>query len=339
MGKNHLAVGHKLGGHYEVVQVLGEDDFEILYWVKDLHMAGQNFVLKELFLLAYASRAGDNSVQVMAKSKQVFEQTKEDIISEIEVLKTHQAFDAPKVYGYFEENNTVYTIMEFINNPNLSIYLDLSTQSGTVQPLIKEEAPLKMEENKIKITNRETETGKEEKKPKSTIFLKILIVLALLLIGLYIYSTNMIEEHKETVNNKSEEIVVKNVPINHPPLEDKVKEKKDENISSSIEAKEENENKKPEGASYIEEGEIAVSEPISIPTLDVESELQIEDVSNLPDAEVYVDETLDSEDVLETPVEFEEAVRYEPNIVNSPTNQTPLSNEVKPNISLGTRIN
>jgi hypothetical protein len=68
----YLPIGHKIGGHYEIVKVLGEDEFEILYLVKDLHLRGREFVLKELYLKAYSSRDKFN-VYTMAKSKAFFE--------------------------------------------------------------------------------------------------------------------------------------------------------------------------------------------------------------------------------------------------------------------------
>ena len=104
---NYLPIGHKVGGHYEIVKVLGEDDFEILYLAKDLHLLEKPFVLKELFLKAYSSRENVN-VYTLAKSKSLFEETKQEVIAEISVLQKEASPRVAQVYGYFEENNTVY---------------------------------------------------------------------------------------------------------------------------------------------------------------------------------------------------------------------------------------
>ena len=314
---HHLAMGQKLGGHYEIVKVLGEDDFEILYLVKDLHMGDKKLVLKELFLSAYASRNEDASVQIMAKSKQAFEQTKKDVVVEIESIRSSQAQTSPEVYGYFEENNTLYTIMEFINSSDLSAYLQVNSQSETAEP----EVVLALK----KVKQEQVHEEKEEK-PKSKIFLKLLIIGAILLIGLLYYSYDMIQKDKERTKNKSVQVVVKNEPIKHPPLEDKTKEKEEENLSSIPEVKEER--VKPEGASYIEEGDIP-----AVPVVPVE------EVVEVPQTEIYIDTDVvnDLEEqtyTQEEQVVIEQPVIYEPNIIEAPQPSTG-----KPSISLGTRIN
>jgi len=231
MKNHHLPVGFKLAGHYEIVELLGEDEFEILYLVKDLHLAEKLFVIKELFLPSYASRNEENSLTIMAKSKQIFEQTKQDIIAEIEVLKTNEEQPSPKVYGYFEENNTLYTIMEFVNDSDISSYLELKSQNKMEEQVAEEE---------IILPTIETSTV-EEQKPKSTLFLKILIVCVLIFLALAFYGYQIVQEEKERIKEKSERnsvTVIKRTVIPHPPLESRdekrEEDKKEESAAKNV---------------------------------------------------------------------------------------------------------
>lgn len=332
MSKSYqLPIGHKLGGHYEVVQVLGEDDFEILYLVKDLHLGESFVVLKELFLTSYASRNEHYDVEVMAKSKQVFEQTKKDVISEIDLLKAKDTSDAPRVYGYFEAHNTIYTIMEFVNSSDLSAYLVANSQAQSVENVVEKEEP----HPKVISSSVEEKQEVKKEKPKSTIFLKILIVSLIIFLGLAYYAYDMIQKDKERAKAKPAEVVVTTEPIKHPPLEDKTKEKEDENLSTLVE-EEIDENKiQPEGASYIEEGELPVI-PTPTPLPEPVVPEVVEDISLLPDAKIYTEEETEASNDLEerTHTEVEPPVIYEPNIV-----EAPLPRREPSNISLGTRIN
>lgn len=132
----YLSSGENLGGHYEIVEVLGEDDFEILYLVKDRHLKDRLFVLKELFLNALSIRDEDNLVYTPAKSKYIFEQTKKEVILETNRLEEASQKQEIETYGYFEENNTVYIIMEFKNDSNLDNYLQVKFQKEDERELI-----------------------------------------------------------------------------------------------------------------------------------------------------------------------------------------------------------
>ena len=320
MKSNYLPIAFKLAGHYEIVEVLGEDDFEILYLVKDLHMGEKKLVLKELFLPSYSSRNDDNTLNIMAKSKQIFEQTKKDVIAEIEVLKSTQQIKTPQLYGYFEENNTLYTIMEFINDRNITSYLEFNAkQDIEEQQLIDEE--------KIEPIVEEASIV-EEKKPKSTLFLKILIVCVVLFLGLAFYGYQILEEDKQRIKEKSERnsvTLIKKSTIPHPALESR-EEKKEESLpQTSIKEI----NRSSYGAEYIEPSEI-------------EDEISSEALVDVPKEEIYQSEdeleelayTEGEPAVFEEEVVFEEKALYSPEVVSPPA-----SNESTSSSMLGTRIN
>lgn len=273
----YLSNGYLLGGHYEIVKVLGEDEFEILYLVKDRHRLESLFVIKELFLKAYARRENE-TVHVMAKSKLLFEDTKKELISEITIAQKKSQTNLIQIYGYLEENNTVYTIMEFINDSNVAHYLQNNFQNENenednrdkivLPPIenhkknsIKKDTQSATKSSKVK----ETPTKKEQKN-KSHIFLKILSVSVLIMVGLLYYSWNMIKadkerakEHKVSVittslHDRKKESIKKEESIKKDASAKEESIKKEEPFNAE-EAKHEEKKERPFNASYIEEGE------------------------------------------------------------------------------------
>ncbi len=214
MESNHyLSIGTKLGGHYEIEKVISEDDFEILYLAKDLHKRGEYVVLKELFFKAYSHRE-DREVKTLAKSKIIFEETKKEVIKEVEELLTNPSTEEVATYGSFEENNTVYTIMEFINNPNLDGYLKINKIEKTSEITNTESLNSDvMNEQIIEPTPKKRVHVEKKEKPKSSIFIKILITSLLVCIGLGYYAYNMIKEDKQKIKARPPKaIAVKEIP-------------------------------------------------------------------------------------------------------------------------------
>ncbi len=338
----YLPEGHILGGHYEIVKVLGEDEFEILYLVKDTHRLESLFVIKEFFLKSYASREENNSLKVKAKSKILFEETKKEMIEEIITAQNNTQNNQVQTYGYLEENNTIYTIMEFINNSNVEHYLE-----GAIKKEEKEEIvlpPIEEHSKKERVAKKksvevESSTSKEEKKPKSYIFLKILSVSVLIMVGLAYYSWNMIKTDKRRAKEQHVSVVAE---VERPALND-VEEKSKESIKKE-EPKSEEKKERPFNASYIEEGEQKTdTKKDDVKKVDDEKSDIEKDVFDIPNEEVYADE----EDVKVT-VNEETKVQDEPKIeVKEPVEPKvdikalgePISSvkEENPN-SLGTQV-
>jgi serine/threonine protein kinase len=120
----HLAIGYKIGGHYKIIKVLGQGGFGIVYLVEDIHRLNALFVIKELFSRDFSFRHRDGqSVYNKAEAKQIFAKIKDDIISEVNILQKIRDKNIVEAYGYFEDNNTLYSVMEFIDGVDLDKYL------------------------------------------------------------------------------------------------------------------------------------------------------------------------------------------------------------------------
>jgi len=198
MEKNkYLPAGSIISNKYEVIETLGEDEFEILYLVRDIKRKGSFFVLKELFLETFSSREGE-LVFTVPEALGVFHKRKKQIIEEIEAKKSN--LDDIKVYGYEDDNNTVYTIMEFSNNASLEKYLHFTHKDLKSLPTLDELI------NKKKSFNY-------------AFILKVLLLMGLLA-GVALYSYRFFQQ--SSVDNESYEL---KEPVNNdfPQLKDRVK--------------------------------------------------------------------------------------------------------------------
>jgi len=120
----HLAIGYKIGGHYKIIKVLGQGGFGIVYLVEDIHRLNAPFVIKELFSRDFSFRHRDGeTVYNRAEAKEIFAKIKEDIISEVNILQKIRDKNIVEAYGYFEANNTLYSVMEYIDGIDLEKYL------------------------------------------------------------------------------------------------------------------------------------------------------------------------------------------------------------------------
>ena len=138
MSNKYLANGTIIGGHYEIIDVLGEDDFEILYLVKNIHREKSFFVIKELFLEVFSERRANNSVETIPEALGVFNKRKAEIIREIDNIHRRHIKNDIKVFAYFEENNTIYSCMAYTPNVKVEAYLQFEPKEDTKLPLLEE---------------------------------------------------------------------------------------------------------------------------------------------------------------------------------------------------------
>ncbi len=110
-----LPQGSVLNGKYIVGRVLGQGGFGITYIAKD-YKTGERVAIKEYLPSEFAGRNG-NSIQAFSKDqKENFEYGKEQFLTE---AKTLAAFIGDehivRIYSFFEENNTAYFAMEYVD--------------------------------------------------------------------------------------------------------------------------------------------------------------------------------------------------------------------------------
>ena len=123
--KNFLRDGKILCKRYKIIRAIRQGGFGIVYLVKDLNHQGKELVVKELFFINHSFRNRDGFVRTK-KTKVSFNKLKKDVQREVENLKKIKNRNIVKAYDYFEENNTIYSVMEYIDGLNLDEYLEES---------------------------------------------------------------------------------------------------------------------------------------------------------------------------------------------------------------------
>ena len=191
----YLSTGTIVGGHYEILDVLGEDDFEILYLVKNIHREGSFFVIKELFLEVFSERKG-NSVETIPEALGVFNKRKAEIISEIDNMHRKHIENEIKVFAYFEENGTIYSCMAYTPNAKVEDYLQFEPKEDAKLPLLEEL----------------TQMGKEEKESSPLLLIGVVfltvtggLILAFNQYGDQIKALNVLNTKHTVVVNSTQE--------------------------------------------------------------------------------------------------------------------------------------
>ncbi len=134
----HLKEGYQLhNGKYQLLNVIGEGGFSLTYkglWNTEVHgplgkiPTQAPVCIKEYFFKDYCLRnEKTNFVETNSTNgKLIFEKYKEKIIKEARILAELHHPNVVKVLEVFKQNNTVYTIMEFISGDSLKKEVELS---------------------------------------------------------------------------------------------------------------------------------------------------------------------------------------------------------------------
>ena len=129
---NHLSPGTFLKqGQYKVEKTLGQGGFAITYKSIDLANNSKVVAIKELWP-DRAGREGSNvrwPYTIPPKERQVQIRKFKDEAQRVLDLVKFKHPSIVKVYEYFEENNTVYIVMEFIDGKTLCKILE---EEGTL---------------------------------------------------------------------------------------------------------------------------------------------------------------------------------------------------------------
>lgn len=122
---HYLIPGTILAKHFIVGTAIGSGGFGITYRCYDT-MLGVIVAVKEFYPVGLVNRApGESRVGLLSgeKEKQYKEQIKRFLAEAQSIAQFGKAKDIVNVYDYFEENNTAYIIMEYIDGLLLRDYL------------------------------------------------------------------------------------------------------------------------------------------------------------------------------------------------------------------------
>lgn len=123
---HQLQQGTILNSKYRIEKVLGEGGFGITYLATDTSL-DINVAIKEYFPAGFVTRESNfsNTVSFFSGNKKdVFISGKEKFIQEARVLgKLSHLPGIVSIRDYFQENNTAYIVMEYLNGITLKDYL------------------------------------------------------------------------------------------------------------------------------------------------------------------------------------------------------------------------
>lgn len=113
---NYLRPLTPLNGKYLLGRALGAGGFGITYVALDLHLQVV-VAIKELYLKKISIREESKTISVNSKDKTLFEDNKKRFLQEARVLAMFNEKDnegVVMVKDHFEENNTAYIVMEYL---------------------------------------------------------------------------------------------------------------------------------------------------------------------------------------------------------------------------------
>lgn len=124
---HHLSPGTVLNGHYVVGNSLGEGGFGITYIGRDTNLK-MRVAIKEYYPSGNVNRNNTQSNEVYTATesqKEAFEKGKERFLREAQsIAKFSGSKGVVNIKTYFEEHNTAYIIMDYIDGENLLQYMD-----------------------------------------------------------------------------------------------------------------------------------------------------------------------------------------------------------------------
>ena len=118
-----LPEGTVLAGQYIVDKVLGQGGFGITYMATD-HKTGQRVAIKEFFPDALATRHETIAIPFNGERSESFEYGKKCFMEEAQTLAQFIGNEnIVRIHTYFEENDTGYFVMDFIEGTSLDDYI------------------------------------------------------------------------------------------------------------------------------------------------------------------------------------------------------------------------
>lgn len=119
-----LKPGSFLKGRYTIGRVLGQGGFRITYIAQD-YQTGERVAIKEYLPGEFANRTSNQSFQAFSEDQQEnYEYTKARFVEEARILAAINGDEhIVRLYSFFEEKNTAYFVMEYVDGDALDRYL------------------------------------------------------------------------------------------------------------------------------------------------------------------------------------------------------------------------
>ena len=119
------------GGRYKIISVIGQGGFGITYKALQLGL-GRYVAIKEFFMKQLCTREGDTSrVRVFTDSAcEVVAVYREKFLKEARIIAAFSHPNIVRIHDIFEENNTAYYVMEFLDCGSLSGFRKLPQQQA-----------------------------------------------------------------------------------------------------------------------------------------------------------------------------------------------------------------
>ena len=117
---NALPAGYKIH-EFEIVQVVGEGGFGIVYLANDLQLQ-RTVALKEYMPSSLATRGADHGVSLRSeRHRETFELGLRSFVNEARLLASFDHPSLVKVYRFWEQNGTAFMVMPFYEGPTLKM--------------------------------------------------------------------------------------------------------------------------------------------------------------------------------------------------------------------------
>ena len=124
----HLPIGTFLkNGDYRIEKILGQGGFGITYLAEQISL-GRKVAVKEFFMQEHCNRSDGNSDVSIGSlgSRRLVERFRKKFIKEARMIATFHNVHIISIYDVFEENNTAYYVMEYVDGGSLADKVSLN---------------------------------------------------------------------------------------------------------------------------------------------------------------------------------------------------------------------
>lgn len=131
-----MNLGSVLHEQYRIGRIISCNDVDVTYLAWDM-IRETKVVIREYLPKVFSARSSDMvKLTISGGSEEQFKQGLERFITEAELLKEYQSESGiVRVFDSFEENNTAYIVMEYLEGKILPKYLEQEETPKPVQAL------------------------------------------------------------------------------------------------------------------------------------------------------------------------------------------------------------